>query len=76
MSGKIIPAIVAAILLAGTVAASAQSPSAEGAGGVSAYSDFSGYSGNGGYIYNYAPAYNSAPRSGFSDYNPGSSSTR
>jgi hypothetical protein len=76
MSGKIIPAIVTAILLAGTMAASAQSPSAEGAGNVSAYSDFSGYSGNGGNLYAYAPAYNSAPRSRFSDYNPGSSSTR
>ncbi len=53
MSGKIIPAVVAAVLLAGTAAASAQAPSAESAGsGVGAFSTYSGYQG----YYDYAPA--------------------
>jgi hypothetical protein len=68
MSSKIIPAIVMAILFAGTAAASAQSPSAEGAGNITgAYSNYTGYSGGRGYLYDYAPN---------SDYSPGSSATR
>jgi hypothetical protein len=57
MSGKIVPAVVTAILLAGTAAASAQAPSAEGAGAI--VGGFSAYSGDYGYqgYYNYAPAY-------------------
>lgn len=72
MSGKITPAIVAALLLAGTMVASAQAPSAEGAGDyVGAFSGYSGYSGNRSFLYDYAPGY--APPS---SYYPGSSSTR
>ena len=57
MSGKIVPAVVTAILLAGTAAASAQAPSAEDAGNI--VSGFSANSGDYGYqgYYNYAPAY-------------------
>ena len=74
MSGKITPAIVAALLLAGTMVASAQAPSAEGAGDyVGAFSGYSGYSGNRSFLYDYAPGYGNARGS---DYSPGSSSTR
>jgi hypothetical protein len=59
MSNKIVSAMAATILLAGTAMASAQAPSAEGAGGnAGAYSDYSGYQG-----------YNNEP--GYSDYAPG-----
>ena len=89
MSGKIIPAIAAVMLLAGTAAASAQAPSAEGAGNI--VGAFSAYSGDYGYqgYYNFAPAYQGyynyapgarynglAPRRNPSDYEPGSSATR
>ena len=79
MSGKIVPAIVTVILFAGTAAASAQAPSAEGAGSiVGSYPAYSGDYGYEGY-YNYAPA---ARYNGFAsgrnrnNYEPGSSATR
>ena len=78
MSGKIIPAMVAAILLAGTAVASAQAPSAEGAGDElgAAFSNY--YSGYQGY-YNFAPGpygYGLAPGRNSNNYSPGSSATR
>ena len=79
MSGKIVPAIAAAMLLAGIAAASAQAPSAEGAGNT--VGAFSGYSGDYGYqgYYNFAPGTRnngSAPGRTRDSYEPGSSSTR
>ena len=79
MSSKIVPAIVTAILLAGTAAASAQAPSAEGAGNI--VGGFSTYSGDYGYqgYYNYAPVgrYNGLTRGrNGNNYEPGSSATR
>jgi hypothetical protein len=83
MSCKIIPAVVAAILLGGTLAASAQASSAEGAGGRGgAYAGYSGHRGapygyrdERGY-YDYAPGpgpsyYDYAPGPGYYDYAPG-----
>jgi len=79
MSGKIVPAIAAVMLLAGTAAVSAQAPSAEGAGNiVGAYSTYSGDYGYQGY-YNFAPGarYDRlAPVRNHNDYEPGSSATR
>ena len=67
MSNKIVSAMAAAILLAGTAMAFAQAPSAEGAGGsAGAYSDYSGYQGS-----NYEPGYSGyAPGPRYYDYAP------
>jgi hypothetical protein len=75
MSGKIIPAIIAAVLLAGTAAASAQSPSGQGAGSIAsdALAGRAGISGGPGFYYNYAPGpgyYDYAPGPGYYDYAP------
>jgi hypothetical protein len=76
MSGKIIPAIVAAMLVAGTAAASAQAPSAEGAGTTigEGFTGPSSFFGGPGFYYDYVPGpgYNDyAPGPGYNDYAPG-----
>jgi len=83
MSNKIVSAMAAAILLAGTAMAFAQAPSAEGVGrGGGAYAGYSGHRGAPyGYTderryYDYAPApgpsyYDYAPGPGYYDYRPG-----
>lgn len=71
MSGKIIPALVAAVLVVGT-AASAQSPSGQDAGNIASdgLAAHSGYSGGPGSYYDYAPG------PGYYDYTPGRGHSR
>jgi hypothetical protein len=75
MSRKIIPATIAAMVLAGTAAAFAQSPSGQDAGSIASDAlGHSGYSGGSGFYYDYVPgagSYDYAPGPGYYDYAPG-----